>query len=90
MKLVCIKEFGKYEVGKHYEYWTNFGGLNHIVKDYDGDTYPFDGRCASYDRPYVFEYFQILDEYRDNQLDKIMRNPVWVEVVNDKISKILE
>ncbi len=79
MKLVCIKEFGKYEVGKHYEYWTNFGGLNHIVKDYDGNTYPFDGPLEheeedsiDCDRPYVFEYFQTIDEYRDNQLNKII------------------
>ncbi len=84
MKLVCIKEFGKYEVGKHYEYWTNFGGLNHIVKDYDGETYPFDGPLDEEEddssdyvyerpgRPYVFEYFQTLGEYRDNQLDKII------------------
>lgn len=87
MKLVCIKSFGEYEVGKHYEYWINFGGLNHIVKDYDGGTYPFYGPLEieelilisivedSYKRstrPYIFDYFQSIDEYRDNQLDKIL------------------
>jgi len=84
MKLVCIKEFGNYEVGKHYEYWVNFGGLNHIVKDHDGDTYPFDGPSEyeedydidnaydNYERPYIFDYFQKIEDYREGQLNKII------------------
>jgi hypothetical protein len=82
----CIKEFTfddkrgipcTFKVGEKYDYWQNFGGLNHFVRYSKYATYPFDGDqqvkdgVTSLGRPYIFDYFQLKDEHRESQLSKI-------------------
>lgn len=87
MRLVCTSvhhtkpRFNKaflFTIGKQYDYWTNFGGLNHFVRDDSGEVYPFDGPLSSgdvihdYARLYIFDYFMYVDEWRAKQLDKVV------------------
>lgn len=89
-KLVCIKEFyltiSKDKdcciVGKTYDYWTNFGGLNHFIRLESGQPFPFKGPYGNDiyqsdgddkdDRPYIFDYFCTIEKYRDNTINKII------------------
>lgn len=77
IKIVCKKEFTnndiRFEVGRTYNYWTNFGGLNHIVEDHNKNTFPFSGDVSDYpdDRPSVWEYFTTIEDWRHNQINKI-------------------
>ena len=78
-KLTCKKNFTTYfEVGKEYENWTNFEGLNHMVRDLNEEIHTFnpsdDPTHDSFilERPYIWDYFYTIDEYRDLQLDKIL------------------
>jgi hypothetical protein len=88
IKLVCIKSLNTYdcgyEKGKLYDYYTNFGGLNHFVVDGNNNKMPFDGPLDGSsilntdittnlgDRLYVFDYFQRMEEYRDNKIDEVL------------------
>jgi hypothetical protein len=88
MNLICIKEFEYCRVGKSYEYWTNFGGLNHFIRRENNSAFPFSGPTdfeeVEYtgdvivpkrdDRPYIFEYFCTLDEYRDKQINEVLND----------------
>lgn len=86
-KLVCIKTFNMGGanvciVGKTYDYWTNFGGLNHFIRLESGQPFPFKGPYGNDiyqsdgddkdDRPYIFDYFCTVDKYRDNKINKII------------------
>ena len=42
--IMCKRDFYHLKKGNCYEYWTNFGGLNHIVKYEENNVYPFDGQ----------------------------------------------
>jgi hypothetical protein len=85
--IYCIKKFvfiGKdnnlytFEVGKRYDYWSNFGGLNHFARYNQDEVYPFDGpnsytRVNEYTRPYIFDYFTTqIDIIRESQLNRIL------------------
>lgn len=81
MRVICINEFGSFERGKSYEYWTNFGGLNHIVQDDYGEVYPFRGPVdddfdidvSSQDDDYwIWDYFKDISGWRDDQIDTII------------------
>ena len=68
----------KFEKGKSYEYWTNFGGLNHIVKSDKDNVYPFEGPIESehnlpksHDRHWIYDYFYTVEELRDLKIDII-------------------
>jgi len=84
MRLVCTSVHVKlrfiFTVGKQYDYWTNFGGLNHFVRDDSGEVYPFDGPLddgmdvTHNDRLHIFDYFMYVDEWRAKQLDKVVCN----------------
>lgn len=84
MKLVCIKQFDDYVIGKSYEYYTNFGGLNHFVIGESGSPFPFSGPVdttntqPSYacideldNRPVVFDYFTTIDIFRNGKLNEL-------------------
>lgn len=83
-EVVCIKDFKEpnnvihpcnFTSGQKYKYWTNFGGLNHIVQDDKNGRYPFRGENNLDDiddRPLVWDYFQRVDEYRNEQINKII------------------
>ena len=32
-KIMCKKDFSHFKKGEIYDYWTNFGGLNHLVSN---------------------------------------------------------
>ena len=76
MKVVCKEEFIynkiRFEVGIIYESYTNFQGLNHIVIDSYNRLCVFDPYNRGL-RPYIWDYFQTLSDYRDIQLDKILK-----------------
>ena len=90
MKLTCINNtFTRnvisghpwtFKIGNQYEYWTNFGGLNHFVKDSNGKIFSFtgpldDGLDGLYDgREYIFDYFIGVQEYRHKQLDLVLND----------------
>ena len=81
-EVVCVKDFKEpdnvpdstnFIKGKVYKYWINFGGLNHIVQDDNNHRYPFRGHTAyPDDRPLIWDYFQKVDDYRDDQINKIL------------------
>lgn len=81
MKVVCIKDLNIgdciYNKNEIYDYYSNFGGLNHFVIT-NSNVYPFDGPMddpsespSFMDRIWVFDYFQKIEEYRDNRLKEI-------------------
>mgnify|MGYP003523865234 CR=1 FL=1 len=78
-RLVCKKEFNRlnsrFEVGKTYNYWTNFDGLNHIVEDHNKNRFSFSGdellMYHHYNRPGIWEYFSTIEDWRHNQINKI-------------------
>ena len=84
MNIMCKKDLYPFKKGEFYEYWTNFGGLNHIVKYEENDIYPFDGPiddldtgnpshpADSYRREWIFDYFYTLEEMRDIKIDQII------------------
>lgn len=67
-KVVCIREIYDFKVGEKYDYWTNFGGLNHIVSG-DG-PFPFRGEPTPDDN-YIWDFFIPLDEWRVRQINKL-------------------
>ena len=89
IKVVCIKDLSigdcVYNKNEVYDYYSNFGGLNHFVIT-KGNVYPFDGptdepnkdislSTALYiidgERIWVFDYFQKIEEYRNDKLNEI-------------------
>ena len=79
--IMSKRDFSFFKKGKCYEYWTNFGGLNHIVKygTLDDNIYPFDGptddpdyKHGDSDRKWIFDYFYTLEEMRDIKIDQIL------------------
>jgi hypothetical protein len=66
-KIVCIKQFTHVSVNflpeNKYTYYTNFGGLNHIVVDYNDHVYPFTDNKED-KRPFIWDYFVTLDDWR--------------------------
>lgn len=82
MKLVCTRDFiiindVTFNKGEQYEYWTNFGGLNHLVRDNQGNVYPFDGdesrqHIELSEREYIWNYFTTIEKWREEQLNKIL------------------
>ena len=81
-KLTCKKDFEwetfKFEKGKSYDYWINFGGLNHIVKYNEEEVFPFDGPnddpcddIIDKDRPWIYDYFYTIEELRDYKINII-------------------
>lgn len=83
-KIMCKKDFLQYRKNGIYEYWTNFGGLNHFVQDYDGEYEIFDGPYNPYDpilsginhggfkeRPWLYDYFYTKEEMRDMKINTI-------------------
>lgn len=81
-KIMCKKDFLQYRKNGIYEYWTNFGGLNHFVQDYDGDYEIFDGPYDPHEaihginnggfvRPWIYDYFYTKEEMRDIKINSI-------------------
>jgi hypothetical protein len=86
--LICKKDYGvaKSHIGTHiifkrgqsYEYYTNFGGLNHfvisdvinypMVFDNDDENNPTDSN-----NPRLYAYFFTKEEARDFNIDKILK-----------------
>lgn len=81
-KVICIKKITQEnftcEIGEIYDYWSNFGGLNHFVSDGINHLVlsgPTDVKYNdSDDRPYIFDYFIYLSEHRDNIIRDILKN----------------
>lgn len=77
---MCKQDFYIFKKGEIYDYWTNFGGLNHIVSD-GKESYPFDGEepplidkiSSSSSRPYLYDFFWTKEEMRDINIDKIIK-----------------
>lgn len=89
MKVFCKKDFLYEDSNGHdmfsaysgnvYECWTNFGGLNVIVEDHDGNRFPFDPEeflkrktIPGPIRPYIYEYFISIEDHRENILNDIL------------------
>lgn len=77
--IMCKRDFYHFKKGNCYEYWTNFGGLNHIVKYEENNVYPFDGPTddpdydhGDSDRKWIFDYFYTLEEMRDIKIEQIL------------------
>ena len=77
--IMCKRDFYYFKKGSCYEYWTNFGGLNHIVKYEENWVYTFDGPTddpdydhGDSDRKWIFDYFYTLEEMRDIKIDQIL------------------
>lgn len=75
-KILCKKTFiydgGAFMKDGVYDYWTNFGGLNHIVSGGTDNTFPFKGGIEDDDdRPYIFDFFYTKEEMRDVVIDKV-------------------
>lgn len=75
-RLTCKKNFifvnTKFHKDKSYEYYTNFEGLNHFIKDGD-DIFPFDGEVIiESGRPFIYDYFYTMEEMRDINIKQIL------------------
>ena len=84
-KIMCKKNYCDFKKGKIYDYWYNFGGLNHFV----GKT---NGMCADYmifcgpiydksvshdifyrsERPWIYDFFYTKEEVRNIKIDIII------------------
>ena len=73
-KVICIKEIYDFKLGQQYNYWTNFGGLNHIVAVDSGSNYqniaPFRGEPTPDDN-YIWDYFMPINEWRAKQIKEL-------------------
>ena len=88
IKICCKKSFfhGKliFKKGELYDYYTNFGGVNHFVVDNEyREPYPFEGPvckenedCIELDdrREWIYDYFMTPAEWRDYQIDNIIKD----------------
>ena len=76
LRLTCKYTFNTFIKGESYEYYTNFGGLNHFVIDNGGVRWSFNGEPGELftppDRHYIYDYFWTQEESREIKIDKII------------------
>ena len=80
-KILCKKSYRFFKEGEVYLYYTNFGGLNHFVKDSDSDEImnfrideipdPLLIHNQQYN-PYLWAFFYTIEETRELLIDSIV------------------
>ena len=82
-KLICKKSIHNFLVGCEYDYYSNFGGLNHFVIEgeltadsvrvFDG---PYDNHTTKISRLtvryWLYDYFMTPWEWRELQIESIL------------------
>lgn len=86
-----------FSIGKLYDYYTNFGGLNHFVVDDYGEPYPFDGPVDKENedivelddrRVWIYDYFMTPAEWRDYQIDNIIKEDPEIDKLIQELKDI--
>jgi hypothetical protein len=71
-KILCKKTFRSFREGEVYLYYTNFGGLNHFVKNGNIiEDFRIEVKKV-YSNPYLWDYFYTIEETRDILINSLI------------------